>query len=152
MNRLIKAFLGVSLLTLGWSLAKASGSSADTGVQKVVYQNNGGLPDNPTYFRRLLASLQNHVDAVGPERADIRVVSFASGLELFVAARADALLSAQIDALRVLGVRFVICGASLKTHEMNVGQLYGVTETDLVPSGVAEIARLQADGYSYIRL
>ena len=112
MDRLAKAFLGVSLLALGWSLARATGKSSAYQGQKVVYQNNGGLPDNPTYFRRLLTSLQSHVEAVGAERADIYVVSLAGGLDLFVIARTDALISAQMDALRVLGVRFLICAAS----------------------------------------
>ena len=32
-----------------------------------------------------------------------------------------------------------------------LNDLYDVEESDIVPSGVAEVAKLQAEGYSYIK-
>ncbi|HMA51997.1 MAG TPA: DsrE family protein [Magnetospirillaceae bacterium] len=120
--------------------------------QKVVYHNDGGAPDNAAYFRRLLNSLRNHLDAVGQEHVEIRVVDHAAGVDLFVLARSDKELAAQIDTLKSRGVRFLICNNTLRERGLDWHQLYGVAEADIVPSGVAELARLQGLGYVYIHL
>jgi len=65
-------------------------------------------------------------------------------------AKTDSTLAANLDALRTKGVRFLICRNTLKGMGLRVEDLYGVTSADLVPSGVAEIARLQGLGYVYL--
>jgi intracellular sulfur oxidation DsrE/DsrF family protein len=116
--------------------------------QKVVYQNDGGWPDDRSYFERLLRNLGAHVAATGGN-VEIRVVSFSSGVKLFQMARTDAALASTIDALRTKGVRFLVCRNTLQGMGLRVQDLYGLTNDDVVPSGVAEIARLQGLGYVY---
>lgn len=54
------------MIVLGWSAptvnAVPAGYYSD---QKVVYHNDGGTPDNATYFKRMLTSINNHIEAVG---------------------------------------------------------------------------------------
>ena len=116
--------------------------------QKVVYQNDGGWPDDRAYFERLLGNLAAHVAATNG-KVEIRVVNFSSGVKLFQIAKTDAALAANLDALRSKGVRFMICRNTLKGMGLKIEDLSGVTNDDLVPSGVAEIARLQGMGYVY---
>jgi uncharacterized protein len=71
-------------------------------------------------------------------------------VQLFVMARDDADLAKSIDSLRSQGVRFLICSNTLHAMKLTPADLYGVKEDDLVPSGVAEIARLQGLGFVYI--
>jgi intracellular sulfur oxidation DsrE/DsrF family protein len=120
--------------------------------QKVVYQNDGGLPDNTSYFYQLLKSIRNHITAVGKDHLDIRVVDFGAGVSLFRQAKTDKDLAALLDGLRADHVRFLLCANTLRAGKIDWHELYGVQEDDIVPSGVAELARLQSMGFVYIRL
>ena len=59
-------------------------------------------------------------------------------------------LAGRIDALKGLGVRFLICKNTLTERKIDWHGLHGVKEDDIVPSGVAELARLQSLGFTYI--
>jgi uncharacterized protein len=142
------ALLLAAMFTTGaWAVTAPAGYYAD---QKVVYHNDGGGPDNPTYFRRLLANLRNHVAALGKEHIEIRVVDHGDGIILFQAAMSDEKLAQAIDARKADGVRFLICQNTLDERKIDWRTLYGVTEQDIVPSGVAELVRLQMMGFTYI--
>jgi hypothetical protein len=116
--------------------------------QKVVYQNDGGTPNDRAYFQRLLRHLAAHLSATDGN-LEIRVVNFAAGVSLFQMARSDAGLAASIDGLRARGVRFLICHNTLQARGLKPEDLYRVRPEDVVPSGVAEIARLQGLGFVY---
>ncbi|MFC3694628.1 DsrE family protein [Chenggangzhangella methanolivorans] len=140
-------------LFLGWSSQGAMAVEAEYYQdQKVVYHNDGGGADNAAYFKRMLGSLKNHVDAVGKQRVEIRVVDHGAGVDLFSMAQSDEELAGKIDGLKELGVRFLICANTLKERKIDWKMLYGVTEADIVPSGVAELARLQGMGFVYIHI
>ncbi|MGU3668142.1 DsrE family protein [Methylobacterium sp. A49B] len=144
--------LAVVLATMGIGTVRA-GSEAAAGYyadQKVVYHNGGGGPDGAAYFKRLLANLRNHVEAVGKAHVEIRVVSLGDGVGLFQSAANDKELAGRIDALKGMGVRFLVCANTLRERKVDRTTLYGVGEDDLVPSGVAELARLQGMGFAYI--
>ena len=49
------------------------------------------------------------------------------------------------------GVSFNICANTLKGRKVDPANLYDFDEADIVPSGVAELAHLQAQGYTYIK-
>jgi intracellular sulfur oxidation DsrE/DsrF family protein len=117
--------------------------------QHVVYQNDGGMPDNHAYFGRLLHHIGAHLSVTGG-KVEIRVVNFAAGVTLFQMAKTDEDLRKQIDDLRAKGVRFMICRNTLNGMGLKPEDLYQVRADDVVPSGVAEIARLQGLGFVYI--
>lgn len=142
--------------TLALSLSSTAATALETAPtgyyadQKVVYQNDGGGPDDAAYFRHLLAYLHNHVQAVGRDHVEIRVVDHGPGVDLFALAKGDRGLAERIDGLKAQGVRFLICANTLRERKLDWHDLYGVREEDIVPSGVAEIARLQGMGFVYI--
>ncbi len=153
MKLLVAAIFAALLMTFGWSAQKAN--AEETGYyrdQKVVYHNDGGGPDNAAYFKRMLNSIRNHIEAVGREHVEIRVVDHGGGVELFQMANSEKELASRLDALREQGVRFLICANTLRERQIDWHTLYGVTESDIVPSGVAELARLQGMGFVYIHL
>ena len=123
---------------------------ATTPTRKVVYHNDGGGPDNPAYFRKLLNNLRNHVAALGKEHVEIRVVDHGDGVVMFQDATTDQKLAQAIDARKADGVRFLICQNTLDERKIDWHTLYGVTEQDIVPSGVAELVRLQMMGFTYV--
>ncbi len=117
--------------------------------QKVVYQNDGGGPDDHAYFQRFLRNISAHIEATDG-KVEIRVVSFVAGVKLFQMAKTDPALAGDLDRLRGEGVRFMVCRNTLKGMGLLPADLYGVQGADIIPSGVAELARLQGQGYAYI--
>ena len=151
MKRLATALLGALLMVAGWGVESADAEPTNYYQdQKVVYHNDGGGPDNASYFTRMLNSIHNHIEAVGKEHVEIRVVDHGSGLELFQLANTNKDLASRLDDLRELGVRFLICANTLKERQIDWRSLYGVTQNDIVPSGAAELARLQGMSFVYI--
>jgi len=145
--------VGALMVTMECGIAPAS--TAPAGYyqdQKVVYHNDGGMPDNAAYFRRLLNSIKNHIEAVGKTHVEICVVDHAAGVDLFEMATTDKDLAQRLDALRSQGVLFLICANTLRERRIDWHDLYGVKPEDIVPSGVAELARLQGMGFVYIHL
>ena len=145
---------GLCLMTAALMAQPAQAQAAAPGApyytfQKVVYQNDGGMPDNKAYFHRLLHHIAAHIKATDG-KVEIRVVNFAGGVQMLVMAKDDAELAVQIDELRAKGVRFLICRNTLEGMKMTAAELYHVPDSDVVPSGVAEIARLQGMGFVYI--
>ena len=131
------------------------------GKQKVVYHING---DDPIQQEAALRNIQNHINAVGAENLDLKVVLHGDGLSLllepdslkkltqFNYANATELMTARIDGLKNQGVSFKVCGFTIKGRNIDLNtDLYSVDPEDVVPSGVAELAYLQLQGYAYIK-
>lgn len=130
------------------------------GKQKVVYHINY---DDPKAQAGALRNIQNHINAVGAENLDLKVVMHGKGLSLLL--EPDALEStklkygnatdqvqAKISGLKDQGISFNVCANTLKGKKIDfTNDLYDVEKADIVPSGVAELARLQAMGYTYIK-
>ncbi len=120
-------------------------------MQKVVYQSNGGFPDNKTNFQSVLRHIGAHLAATNG-KVEIRVVSFGAGVQSFLASREDPELAKMIADLRAKGVRFLFCRNTMMHMKITAADIPGAKDEDVVPSGVAEIARLQGLGFVYIRI
>jgi intracellular sulfur oxidation DsrE/DsrF family protein len=131
------------------------------GKQKVVYHINY---DNPKQQTGALRNIQNHINAVGAENLDLKVVLHGNGLALllepdslekltkFKHANANETMTAKIDNLKNQGVEFNVCANTVRGRKVDIDtDLYNVDKGDIVPSGVAEVAYLQANGYSYVK-
>lgn len=130
------------------------------GKQKVVYHINY---DNPKQQAGALRNIQNHINAVGKENLDLKVVMHGKGLSLLLepsaavntklkAGNATDEIQAKVSGLKDQGVDFQVCANTLRGKKISYeNDLYDVSKEDIVPSGVAELARLQAMGYTYIK-
>ncbi|MEN8800971.1 MAG: DsrE family protein [Thiogranum sp.] len=156
MQRFMNALLaGLLLLGIGSAPALAEG-----GKQKVVYHVNY---DDPKHQAAALRNIQNHINAVGAENLDLKVVMHGDGLALLLypdamahtkmkMANADDQLQAKIAGLKDQGIEFQVCANTLKGRKINAeDDLYDVSKADIVPSGVAQLAILQSQGYAYIK-
>ncbi|MDA7946175.1 MAG: DsrE family protein [Hyphomicrobiaceae bacterium] len=138
----------------------ASAIAQGYGKQKVVYHINY---EDPKAQAGAMRNIQNHINAVGKENLDLKVVLHGKGLTLllepdaqgktkFQAGNADDNMTAKIDGLKQQGVEFNVCANTLRGKKVNYeADLYDVSKADIVPSGVAELAKLQAMGYTYIK-
>ena len=126
--------------------------NAPYGQQKVVYHINFDSGADLKRYVIALRNVDNHVKAVGVENLDLRVIFHGPGLNLLIAARENDKLSAAIDSLKQRDVRFYVCNNTLETREIDYQkQLYEISADDIISSGVAELVRLQQQGYIYIK-
>lgn len=146
------------------SLGTSKSSSTETeryGKQKVVYHINY---DNPKKQAGALRNIQNHINAVGAENLDLKVVLHGHGLAMllepdslekltkFKHANANDKMTAKIDGLKDQGISFNVCANTVRGRKVDLEtDLYNVESNDIVPSGVAEVARLQSLGYAYVK-
>lgn len=70
------------------------------------------------------------------------VVLYAKGVSMLKNPSKE--VEAQIDDLKKKGARFEVCNNTLREQGIDYRTLYHVAESDIVPSGFAEVAYLQA--------
>jgi len=136
-------------VTIGASPAQAN---ERYGKQKVVYHINYNGGEKNKRYRGALRNIQNHINAVGADNLEIRVVLHGNGVNLLKEALKDDGLKTRITALKSQNVEFLVCANTLRGRKIDYEKdLFDVFSEDIVPSGVAEIARLQLMGYAYIK-
>ena len=153
MRNLFNATLfGLAIIGLMMSYVSGAGAAERYGKQKVVYNiNYPGGPDDKKY-RGAMRNIQNHINAVGAENMDIKVVLHGNGLGLLMSAKSNQKLQGQIASLKSQDVSVHVCNNTLKGRKISYeNDLFEVFEEDIVPSGVAELSHLQQLGYTYIK-
>lgn len=131
------------------------GACAQTGErysqQKVVYHINypGGQDDK--VYQGALRNIQNHINAVGAQNLDLKVVIHGNGIGLLQHAKQTGKLQTAVANLKAQNIKFQVCANTLTSKKLSADALYEVFQEDIVPSGVAELAHLQAQGYTYIK-
>lgn len=149
------------LLIAGLAMSGPASANERYGDQKVVYHINY---DDPKHQATVLHNIQNNINAVGADHITVKVVLHGNGLSLlllpkalkthpkFRTANATSEMQQKIDALKMQGVQFDVCANTLKGKAVDYKKdLYDVDTKDVVPSGVAELVRLQQQGYAYLR-
>lgn len=151
---MLRSLLVVAMAGLA-VLAGIAGAAADEnkyGKQKVVYHiNYDGGEGGKKYFGAL-RNIQNHINAVGKDNIEVKVVMHGNGLGLLAQAKDDLKLQGNVTNLKTQNVAFNVCSNTLKGRKIDKDKdLFEVYNEDIVPSGVAELSYLQAQGYTYIK-
>lgn len=146
----MKKLLALAMVTM---LSLAAGMSASLaagyGKQKVAYHINY---DDEKRLKGALRNIQNHVNAVGKDNLDLRVVMHGKGVTLLKIANDNPDMQSKIINLKKQGIKFNVCNNTLVGKKISYkNDLFEVEEADIVPSGVAEIAHLQQMGYAYVK-
>ncbi len=132
-----------ALLLATWLL---SGPALADDAVKVVYH----LPDDQAAMLAMM-NASNHL--ASDPAAKIVVVALSRGVKAFVFGAQDPTgkpYADWVDQLTARGVEFRMCQNTMTALKIAKGDL--VDKVQIVPSGVAEIARLQnREGYAYIR-
>lgn len=143
------------LCSLIFSLILTSGTSiADEryGKQKVVYHINYDGGDKDKKYRGAMRNIQNHINAVGADNLEVKVVMHGNGLGLLKSAVANEALQSQVLELKGQNVEMHVCNNTLVGRKISYeNDLFDVFQEDIVPSGVAELSRLQQMGFTYIK-
>lgn len=128
--------------------AGAPALAADpVGPDKVVYHVN----DTSAQAVSALRNIGNHLE-VNP-KAKIVVVTHALGVDFLMNGAKDKNgnpYQVAVEQLTLRGVQFDVCQITLRNRKLTKDQF--IPEATFVPSGVAEITRLQQrEGYAYLR-
>jgi intracellular sulfur oxidation DsrE/DsrF family protein len=136
----------------GWFAAFLAGAAlvaiaAPGDPIKVVYHMNEGVERAPQAIR----NIRNHLNA--DPKAKIVVVSHAAGINFLIRDAKDANgnpFEVAVQDLVSRGVEFRVCEYTLTSRNIDKKQM--IDEVKYVASGVAEVARLQAqEGYAYLK-
>jgi intracellular sulfur oxidation DsrE/DsrF family protein len=137
----------LSLLVAAAALGLPSGAVAQPSVAgeaiKIVLQVSEG-----TRQAKLALHMAKRDLDLDP-RTRVVIVAYGEGVQFL---QNDTLFSDEgpkVAALAVRGVVFKVCESSLRAGYLKRGDL--LPRVEVVPSGTLEIARLQREGYAYIR-
>ena len=137
--------IGALLFGIGGS--GAFGAVAADAPVKVVYH----LMEGQAQSGRAMNNIRNHLDS--DPTAKIVVVTHGQGIDFLLEGAQDAQghpFAGPVAELANRGVQFRVCNNTLVGRGISKGKV--VLEASVVPSGVAEVARLQArEGYVYLR-
>ena len=145
----IEMALGTAFVLAMTGCASTGGGDAKANIapDKVVYHIN----DTGAQAVNALRNIGNHLE-VNP-KAKIVVVTHAQGVDFLMEGAKDRggnPYSIRVEELKAKGIQFDVCEITLRNRKMTRSQF--IPEATYVPSGVAEIARLQQrEGYAYIR-
>jgi intracellular sulfur oxidation DsrE/DsrF family protein len=139
----MKRFLTPMLAALLLTTAPMAANAAE---EKVVYHVN-----DSANARAAMRNVQNHLNAA-PD-AKIAVVTHGKGIDFLLNDAKDEkgeVYDAQVAGLVAKGVSFRVCANTLKARKLESSAVN--PEATIVPSGVAEIGKLQAkEGYVYLK-
>jgi intracellular sulfur oxidation DsrE/DsrF family protein len=122
------------------------------GTQKVVYHLNEDGGEGDKNYLRALNNVQNHINAVGGDKLDLKIVVHGDGVNILKHAVTNQRLQGQVINLKAQKVSFLVCKNTLVQRKIDPEKdLFEVEKSDIVPSGVAEVARLQQQGYAYLK-
>lgn len=140
---------GMVFLLAAAGCASNGGNNAKANVaeDKVVYHIN----DTGAQAVNALRNVGNHLE-VNP-KAHIVIVTHAQGVDFLMDGAKDRNgnpYNIRVEELKAQGVKFDVCEITLRNRKMTKSQF--IPEATFVPSGVAEITRLQQrEGYAYLR-
>jgi intracellular sulfur oxidation DsrE/DsrF family protein len=145
---LVLATPGMAALVLvGWLVLAGTQPPAAAPATRVVYHIS-----STATARDALRNLGNHLSAA--PHAKVIVVAHNEGVDFLLRGARDASGETFEPAVRRFlerGVEFRVCSNTLERRGLGGRQL--IPAASLVPSGIAEIGRLQAEeGYAYMRL
>ena len=121
-------------------------ASTGAGTDVVVYHLSEGLAQASNGLR----NVGNHLE-VNP-KARVVMVAHAQGVDYLFKGAKDAngnKFEDIVERLKQQGVRFDVCEITLRNRKLSKDRFIG--DATYVASGVAEISRLQHQGYSYIK-
>jgi hypothetical protein len=146
-TRLASVVLFSAALLSGCGTLGLGDKKANVAEDKVIYHVN----DTDAQAVAALRNIGNHLE-VNP-KARIVVVTHARGVDFLFKEARDKNgnpYHVAVEGLKERGVKFGVCEITLRNRKL--GRDKFIPEASFVPSGVAEITRLQQrEGYAYLR-
>jgi intracellular sulfur oxidation DsrE/DsrF family protein len=137
----------MALLILALVLAAGLVPATAAEPVKVVYHVNEGIEQ----AARAMTNIRNHLST--DPTAKIVVVAHGRGIDFLLKEAktpGGSAFGADVEELALRGVEFRVCRFTLERRDIEPSKV--VPDAKIVPSGVAEVARLQSrEHYSYLK-
>ena len=144
---LLTTAMGFVALSGCASTQKTAAVSGSVAPDKVIYHLNQGNEQASDALR----NINNHLE-VNPA-AKIVVVTHSKGVDFLMNDAVDKNgnpYNVPVEALKAKGVKFDVCEITLRSRKLDKKQF--IPEVTYVPSGVAEVAKLQSrEGFVYVK-
>lgn len=140
---LARLFGATTAGALGWA---GPARADEAGVPRVAYHLAD--VDKVTF---VLGNIENHIEGMGgPDKVHIVLVVHGPALMLLKAKSATADVSRKLAKIAAAGVGLAACGNTMKAQNLELADLLpGFVRVD--EGGVVRLAKLQAEGYAYLR-
>lgn len=126
------------------------------GAEKVVV--HVATEGDEKKYLGILGNVGNYIKALEAtgKKTDAVIVLNGDGLGLLKVAKevemaSDAKLPGKITELKEKGVKFQVCYNTLTGRKIKFDELFDAKPEDVIPSGVAEVGRLQAQNYRLLK-
>ncbi len=142
-----RLFMAFKAALLALFMVAAAPSQAAEDVIKTVYHLSEGIPQ----ASRAVNNIRNHLAA--DPKAKIVVVTHGLGIDFLLQGATNQMeqpFAGAIADLASKGVEFRVCNNTLVSRKIEADKV--VLDAKIVPSGVAEVAKLQArEGFVYLK-
>lgn len=133
------------VLGLGMTASRLFADTPDTGKKyQVVWQVTAATPEQ---WDAMQLNVENFRASVGQEHSEVVVIAHGNGIGMVM--KKNEAQSARIKTLMDGGVSFIACENTLKRKKISKDEI--MPGVGFVDSGVAEVIRRQAAGWSYIK-
>jgi len=141
-----RLFASAAAGALTWNASSNPSRADDQAVPRVAYHLSD--VDKVTF---VLGNIENHLEGMGgPQNVRIVLVVHGPALALFQKKMASADTSRRLARVFGDGVGLAACGNTMKAQSVELADLLpGFERAD--EGGVVRLARLQAEGYAYLR-
>ncbi len=92
-------------------------------------------------------NIQNLIDDLGEDSVDVALVANGEGVKALLTS--PNVHKGRIERLAGQGVRFLACANSLRFLGLTENNL--LAPVDVIPAGISELVKRQAEGWAYVR-
>jgi len=103
--------------------------------------------DSDSRVAMVFNNIQNLLSDLGKNQVEVELVANGTGVNALL--KANSVTGERIQQLTQEGVQFAVCANSMETLKLKDTAL--LDHVRVVPSGIGELVRRQAEGWAYIR-
>ena len=145
MKPVLTFLAALAVLIVGFNVVQSH--AAEPGAAKkyrVVWQVTAKTPEQ---WAAMQLNVENFRASVGPANSEVTVIAHGNGIGMVQSS--NAAQAERIKKLMTEGVKFMACENTMKRKKISKEDI--LPGVGFVDSGVAEVVRLQADGWAYIK-
>lgn len=143
-RKLLSNFLTIAALTLSAiSMAQTAPQSMPAKPARLVIQVSDA---EPAKWNLALNNAKNVQEELGAKNVEIEMVAYGPGLGML---KKDAVTSGRIDEVSMAGIKLVACENTMRNQKLTRADIHA--SAGYANSGVVQIMKRQASGWSYVR-
>ena len=146
MKHVLAILAVLAVLIVGFNVVQSHAAEPGTAKKyRVVWQVTAKTPEQ---WEAMQLNVENFRESVGAANSEVIVIAHGNGIGMVQTS--NAAQTERIKKLMTEGVKFMACENTLKRKKISREEI--MPGVGFVDSGVAEVVRLQTDGWAYIKV